>query len=184
MYQYTSKAKASIQQIRNSGINHNSNMSELGAIDTVYPLDTCGTLQARALKGSQRAAKRRARWIAAVIGIALSIVQSPISQGSIDANKSLIKRIANKQLTDKQYDCHNLIAYKESRWNYKAVGNLNGTKRVYGLYQIKSEHIKDMHVELQFWKYWDYVSHRYGITQYDEPDYCKALHHLKTKGWQ
>jgi hypothetical protein len=31
--------------------------------------------------------------------------------------------------------------------------------------------------------YWYYVSSRYGLD-HEIPDYCKALHHLRTKGWQ
>jgi hypothetical protein len=146
-------------------------------------LDPSGTLTARAFKGSERAALRIARSVAIVIGIALSIVQSPIAQGSIDATKN-IKKLANYQLTDKQYKCHNEIIYRESRWNYKAIGNIGGTKQAYGLYQLKIDSLHNAHPELQFWKYWQYVNHRYGITQYDEPDYCKALNHLVTKGWQ
>jgi hypothetical protein len=146
-------------------------------------LDASGTLTARAFKGSERAASRIARSVAIVIGIALSIVQSPIAQGSIDATKS-IKRLANYQLTDKQYKCHNEIIYRESRWNSKAIGNIGGTKQAFGLYQLKINSLRNAHPELQFWKYWEYVTHRYGITQYDEPDYCKALNHLRTKGWQ
>ena len=145
--------------------------------------DSYGTLTARAFKGSERAASRIARSVAIVIGIALSIVQSPIAQGSIDATKN-IKKLANYQLTDKQYKCHNEIIYRESRWNYKAIGNIGGTKQAYGLYQLKIDSLHNAHPELQFWKYWQYVNHRYGITQYDEPDYCKALNHLVTKGWQ
>jgi hypothetical protein len=36
----------------------------------------------------------------------------------------------------------------------------------------------------QFWMYHTYVGRRYGWTEYEDPNYCKALHHLKTKGWQ
>jgi hypothetical protein len=95
-----------------------------------------------------------------------------------------VKELAKYQLTDKQEACHHEIIYRESRWDYKAVGNKTGTKRVYGLYQMKSESLKNSSTIKQFWMYWHYVTHRYGVTEYDEPDYCKALHHLKTKGWQ
>ena len=95
-----------------------------------------------------------------------------------------IKELANKQLTDIQYNCHNKIIYLESRWNINAIGNTSGTKHTYGYYQIKSEAIKGKPYDYQFWMYWYYVSDRYGITKYDEPNYCAALHHLKTKGWQ
>ena len=108
---------------------------------------------------------------------------APVSEGSIDAIQS-VKRLANYQLTDKQYHCHNQIIYRESRWDYKAIGNIGGTKQAYGLYQMKSESLKSSTTIKQFWMHWHYVAHRYGWTEYDEPDYCKALHHLKTKGWQ
>jgi hypothetical protein len=95
-----------------------------------------------------------------------------------------LKDLANYQLTDKQYKCHNEIVYRESRWSKDAIGNINGTKQAHGYYQIKNERIQGADDYYQFYMYWKYVSHRYGITQYDEPDYCKALHHLKTRGWQ
>jgi hypothetical protein len=95
-----------------------------------------------------------------------------------------LKQLANYQLTDKQYACHNEIVHRESRWNYKAIGNLNGTKQVYGLYQMKTESLRVSTPIKQFWMYWHYVAHRYGHTQYDEPNYCNALQHLKIKGWQ
>jgi hypothetical protein len=99
-------------------------------------------------------------------------------------SKELIKYVANKQLTEKQYICHNEIIYRESRWNDKAIGNIGGTKQAYGLYQLKIASMRTAHPEIQFWKYWQYVQHRYGVTEYDEPMYCAALHHLKIKGWQ
>jgi hypothetical protein len=108
---------------------------------------------------------------------------APVSSGSIDATK-YVKQLAKQQLTDKQEACHHEIIYRESRWDHRAIGNLTGTKRVYGLYQIKSESMRTASTVKQFWTYWHYVTHRYGWTEYDEPNYCKALHHLKTKGWQ
>ena len=142
-------------------------------------LDRSGTLQARALQGAHsEPLTRRARWVAAVIGIALSIANAPSTQGSIDAIQS-VKQLADIQLTDKQYHCHNSIIYRESRFKADAV---NGSH--YGYYQGKSRVLFGAPADYQFYWYWSYVSHRYGITQYDEPDMCKALHHLKSKGWQ
>ena len=142
-------------------------------------LDLYGTLQARALKGAHPEPLRRiARGVAVAIGIALSIVQSPISEGSIKPYQN-IKQLADLQLTDKQYKCHNEIIYRESRFNIDAV---NGSH--YGYYQIKSKSLHKAPYDYQFYRYWSYVLHRYGYTEYDEPDYCKALHHLKTRGWQ
>ena len=138
---------------------------------------------ARSPKGFRASLKGVACSVAIVIGISLSIVGADRSEASIDAIKS-IKSLAAYQLTDTQYKCHNEIIYRESRFQIDAVGNKSGTKRTHGYYQIKSEHIKGKPYDVQFWAYWHYVSKRYGITKYDEPNYCKALHHLKTRGWQ
>ena len=144
----------------------------------VNVLGGSGTLSARSPKGFNARLKGVARELAVVIGILLSIASIDRSEASI-VPKQNIKALANKQLTDKQYHCHNEIVYRESRWKIDAV---NGSH--YGYYQIKSDHIKGKPYDYQFWIYWHYVSKRYGITKYDEPDYCNALHHLKTKGWQ
>ena len=145
--------------------------------------DNAGTLRREPFRGSARARKGRARVVAIASGTALFMSIAPVSSGSIDATK-YVKQLAKQQLTDKQEACHHEIIYRESRWDHKAIGNLTGTKRVYGLYQIKSESMRTASTVKQFWTYWNYVTHRYGWTEYDEPNYCKALHHLKTKGWQ
>ena len=142
-------------------------------------LDRSGTLQARApRRAHSEPLRRRARWVAAAIGIALSIANAPSTQGSIDAIQS-VKQLADIQLTDKQYHCHNSIIYRESRFKANAV---NGSH--YGYYQGRSRVLLNAPADYQFYWYWSYVSHRYGITQYDEPNYCNALHHLRVKGWQ
>lgn len=130
------------------------------------------------IKGSQRAASRKARWVAAVIGISLSMQATAVGQGSIDPYTDL-KSLADYQLTDRQYDCHNEITFRESS---NRIDARNGSH--YGYYQIRNEKLIDAPYDYQFYFYWKYVQHRYGITKYDEPDYCKALHHLKTRGWQ
>jgi hypothetical protein len=144
----------------------------------VYPLDSLGTLQARAHQGLTSSRRCVARGVAAVIGISLSIVPSPISNGSISPIQS-IRVLADTQLTEVQESCHNEIVYRESRFNRHAV---NGSH--HGYYQGRSTYLKGKPNDVQFWWYWRYVSYRYGITEYDEPDYCKALHHLRVKGWQ
>ena len=133
---------------------------------------------ARSPKGFRASLKGVACSVAVVIGISLSIAEASSSEASIDANKS-IKSLAAYQLTDAQYKCHNEIVHRESSFNIDAV---NGSH--YGYYQMRNKHIKGKAYDYQFWMYWYYVAHRYGITKYDEPNYCNALHHLKTKGWQ
>ena len=141
-------------------------------------LDKAGTLWARAHQGLRASRLRLACSVAIVIGIPLSIANAPSTQGSIDPIKS-IKQLADYQLTDKQYHCHNRITYIESRNDLTAR---NGSH--YGIYQGRSRALIGAPADYQFYWYWSYVSHRYGVTRYDEPDYCKALHHLQIKGWQ
>ncbi len=142
-------------------------------------VDRLGTLYGlEPFRGSERAATRIARSVAIVIGIALSMQSTAVGQGSIDPYRN-IKELANYQLTNKQYDCHHQIIYRESRYDIDAV---NGSH--HGYYQIRNNLVIDKPYDYQFYFYWKYVSHRYGITEYDEPDYCKALHHLRVKGWQ
>jgi len=146
-------------------------------------LDTSGTLSARAHQGLNASPLGLARVVALAIGISLSMAM-PLDAQANNVRYKELKKLANYQLTDKQYACHNEIIYRESRWDYRAIGNKSGNKQVYGLYQMKSESLKNSTPIKQFWMYWYYVTHRYGVTEYDEPNYCGALHHLKTKGWQ
>lgn len=146
-------------------------------------LGRSGTLSARAHQGLSAGRLRIAREVAFAIGIALSIAM-PLDAEANNLPIKQLKELANYQLTDKQYKCHNDIIYLESRWNYRAIGNIGGTKQAHGLYQMKVDSLKQSTAIKQFWMYWHYVMHRYGVTEYDEPNYCKALHHLKTKGWQ
>ena len=133
---------------------------------------------ARAHQGLNPGPKGTARGVAIAIGISLSIAM-PLDAEANNLSIKYVKDLAAYQLTDKQEACHNDIVYRESRWDPKAV---NGSH--HGLYQGKSKSLKNASTVKQFWWFWHYVAHRYGWTQYDEPNYCNALHHLKTKGWQ
>jgi hypothetical protein len=147
--------------------------------------DMAGTLSARAHQGLTAAPKDRGRRVALAIGIALSMAM-PLDAKANDLVIKEIKHLAKVTLTQKQYLCHNEIVYRESRWNYRAIGNLNGTKQAYGLYQMKMDSLKTATHIKQYWKYWYYVVHRYGVadTKTNDANFCKALQHLKTKGWQ
>jgi hypothetical protein len=149
----------------------------------VNGLDTSGTLSARAHQGLNASPIGLARVVALAIGISLSIAMPLDAQAS---NKQIqwAKQLAKDQLTDKQELCHHEIVFRESTWNYKAIGNIGGTKQTYGLYQMKVESLKHANSIKQFWMYYHYVGYRYGWTEYEDPNYCEALHHLKTKGWQ
>jgi hypothetical protein len=149
----------------------------------MFSLDTSGTLMARAHQGLNPSRSRIARGVAIVIGISLSIAM-PLDAKASDQAIREVKALAKITLTHKQYQCHNEIVYRESRWDLRAVGNIGGKKQAYGLYQMKLKSLKTADHMRQYWKYWYYVVHRYGTTKHNDADYCKALHHLKTKGWQ
>jgi len=144
----------------------------------IHMLDKAGTLQARALKGLTPSRLRVARGVAIAIGISLSIPMADADSGSISPIYS-VRQLADIQLTEKQESCHNAIVYRESRFDRYAV---NGSH--HGYYQGKTTYLINKPDDVQFYWYWSYVSSRYGITEYDEPDMCKALQHLRVKGWQ
>jgi hypothetical protein len=144
----------------------------------IHMLDTPGTLQARAHKGLTPSRLSVARGVAIVIGISLSIPMSAADSGSISPIHSL-RQLADIQLTEEQESCHNAIVYRESRFDRYAV---NGSH--HGYYQGRTTYVKGKPDDVQFYWYWTYVLSRYGITEYDEPNYCMALHHLRAKGWQ
>jgi hypothetical protein len=145
----------------------------------IHMFDTAGTLSSESPSRAHRKPLRRiACGVAIVIVIALSLGVAP-ADGISNKPYNSIKELADYQLTEKQEYCHNAIIYRESRFKIDAV---NGSH--HGYYQIRNRLIIGSPYDYQFYFYWKYVSHRYGITQYDEPDYCKALHHLRVKGWQ
>ena len=170
------KVPGFIRRISNSPRRSEQDLYQMSLTPSVH-------FSARSPQGFRASLKGVACSVAVVIGLSLSIAGADRVEASIDATKSL-KSLADYQLTNKQYKCHNQIVYRESTWKINAVGNKSGTKQTHGYYQIKSDHIKGKPYDYQFWIYWYYVANRYGVTKYDEPNYCKALHHLKTKGWQ
>jgi hypothetical protein len=144
----------------------------------IHMLDKVSTLLASAHQGHKPRLKGVARKVAKVLVGALCLGYAQPAEAQLDAIKS-VKSLAAYQLTDKQYLCHNEIIYRESRWNIDAV---NGSH--HGYYQLKIKAVKGKPYDYQFWMYWYYVTHRYGVTKYDEPNYCAALKHLQIKGWQ
>jgi hypothetical protein len=138
-------------------------------------LDMAGTLTARALKGLRASLKGVACLIAIVIGIALSIGAAPADGGSKPAihPKTYIK--FNYELP--QAICLIKLYGKESAFNPRAIGNLDGTKQVYGIPQLKNPIIKDLSAIEQINYGMKYIDHRYdGLP-------CKAWQHWIDKGW-
>jgi hypothetical protein len=138
-------------------------------------LDIHGTLTARAHQGLRASLKGVACLIAIVIGIALSIGASP-------ADSAPIKTIDPKtyirfNYEDKQAICLIRLYGKESAFKRDAIGNLDGTHRVYGIPQLKNPIIKDLSAIEQINYGMKYIDHRYdGLP-------CKAWQHWIDKGW-
>ena len=115
-------------------------------------------------------------------GVLIALVGSlcfiPQAGGSIPKQYVSYKEYAYYALgyNLKEYKCLSILWGKESAWNPDAVGNLNGTHRVYGIPQGKSEWLKDQDGYTQIRWGLDYIGHRYG-----EP--CIALDHWSKYGW-
>jgi len=140
-------------------------------------LPISGTLMARAHKGLRASRSRIARAVALAIGIALFAPMSHANTGSIDSFKYNPRKYINGTMPKHEGNCLKKLIGKESAWNHKAVGNLNGTKRVYGLLQIKNPIAKDMNPMQQIQLHMRYLEHRY------EGSACKAWQHFKDRGW-
>ena len=79
----------------------------------------------------------------------------------------------SKLISEKQYNCALYVVHTESRWNVYAT---NGNH--YGLFQINNIKAKHMNGYQQIDMWHRYIHHRYhGLA-------CKAMSHLKIKGWQ
>lgn len=84
-----------------------------------------------------------------------------------------MKLYAHNKLSNwTQFECYNELIYRESRWNPKAK---NGSH--YGLGQMRNIKVKYLSWREQIEWHLRYLSHRY------EGSACKALHHLKVRGW-
>lgn len=88
-----------------------------------------------------------------------------------------IKTYIKNQLSFNNYQCLDTLATKESNWNFDAV---NGSH--HGFMQGRSMWLATATPIQQYdWTH-RYVAHRYGVVG-DEPNYCAALDHWKSKGW-
>jgi len=154
-------------------------MSELKGFDMKRYIDNAGMLSGESPSGAYpEPLKRVARGVAiALVGL-LSFGASP-ADGISQVRYNNLFSLADYQLTERQESCHNRITFLESSNRIDAV---NGSH--YGYYQGRSISLKGAPYDYQFYWYWKYVSHRYGVTRYDEPNYCAALAHLQRKGWQ
>ena len=141
----------------------------------IHMFDRAGTLTARALQGLRASLKGVACLIAFVIGISLSIPMQPLEAGSIDAIDP--KTYIRLHYKPKEALCLIKLYGKESAFKTDAIGNLSGTKQVYGIPQLKNPIIKDLSANSQIDYGMKYIDHRYDGMP------CKAYAHWLKKGW-
>jgi hypothetical protein len=115
-----------------------------------------------------------------VIGAGLFINESPVTETAkaVEVKAFNIREYIKNHLTLSNYQCLDTLATKESNWNFSAV---NGSH--HGFMQGRSQWLKTASPVQQYDWSRKYVAHRYGVTEYDEPDFCAALNHWKAKGW-
>jgi hypothetical protein len=131
---------------------------------------------------------------AIAIGLLLCLVLLETAAIEVDTAKAITTKKSVYTITpktyakyalndDKQYKCIVELYTRESNWRPEAVGNKNGTKQVYGIPQLKNEIMLTRTPIQQVALGIKYIEHRYGSTDMGIPNACKALQHLKTKGW-
>jgi len=179
LFPSTSQAQDSIPQINSyaQAVDKTEQklQTRLRHAEVIHMFDTAGTLWARALRGSGRAAKRIARLVAIVIGISLFLPMSHASSGSIEAIKP--KDFIRMSMDQRQAVCLIRLYGKESAFNPYAIGNLSGKYHTYGIPQLKNALIADKTAIEQIHYGLKYIDHRY------DGDTCKAWNHWLRKGW-
>jgi hypothetical protein len=96
----------------------------------------------------------------------------------IEIKPLTIKEYIQSHLTSNTYQCLDTLATKESNWNFKAK---NGSH--HGFLQGRSQWLATADPEEQYDWSSRYVANRYGVTEYDEPDFCAALEHWRQHSW-
>lgn len=134
-------------------------------------LDTYGTLQARAFKGSPRAALRLARGVAVAIGIALC---SATPAGMAQQMPTLDPiRYSTFLVGEEQASCLWKIAKRESNVRFDAVNRQSGAV---GAWQFMNPKLANKTPNQQLELAVKYSIHRYGSP-------CKAWEFWKRNYW-
>jgi hypothetical protein len=102
---------------------------------------------------------------------------------SFKPNVSVKEYAAQKIQSKDQWVCLSRLYGKESAWNHRAIGNLNGTAPVYGIPQLKNPLMLTKSAYEQVDYGLKYIAHRYKFDKYGNVNACKALQHFKNKGW-
>jgi hypothetical protein len=135
--------------------------------------------KANSPKANRASRLNGARSVAAFVSLYIGI---SLFTGISLADSAPIKTIDPKTYIRFNYDdksalCLIKLYGKESAFNRKAIGNLSGTKQVYGIPQLKNPIIQHLSAIEQINYGMKYIAHRYdGLP-------CKAWKHWIDKGW-
>ena len=124
-------------------------------------------------------------------GLSLCLIALIISNKQIDSVYAVslkpyvsVKEYAAQKIQSKdQWVCLSRLYGKESAWDSRAIGNLDGTSFVYGIPQLKNPLMleKDEYEQVDYGL--KYIAHRYKYDEYGYINACKALEHFDIKGW-
>jgi hypothetical protein len=156
--------------------------------------DKASMLRASDAPKSANASPQRGRLASSALvafGVSIVLIALSLSSKEIDSVSALTKPnyITYKEYaylkieSITQYKCLSKLYGKESAWNPKAVGNLNGTKRVYGIPQGKSEYLRNANPYEQIDWGLSYIAHKFGLDHDGYINACKAFKHWQLKGW-
>ena len=128
---------------------------------------------------STRAAKAGSSRRTTLPGVLLlSVALTDISTANELKDVNNYKLYAHSRVIDfKSFLCLEKAWTQESNWNPKAVGNKQGSKRVYGIPQIKNEKVRGLDPYSQIDWGLRYINHRY------QGDACLMLKHLRKHNW-
>ncbi len=162
--------------------------------EVIHMIDRASTLSASDAPLSANASRPSgllASSLLLVIGAALCLMILSLYPKTIDSSNALqlkpyvsVKEYAAQKIKSKdQWVCLSRLYGKESAWNHRAIGNLNGTAPVYGIPQLKNPLMLTKTAYEQVDYGLKYIAHRYKFDNYGYVNACKALRHFKLVGW-
>jgi hypothetical protein len=128
-------------------------------------------------------------WLVA-FGVTLVLIALSLSSKKIDSVYAISlpyatpqEYAAQKIVSKEQWVCLSRLYGKESAWDSRAIGNLNGTALVYGIPQLKNPLMLEKSPYEQVDYGLKYIQHRYKLDKHGYVNACKAWQHFKIKGW-
>jgi hypothetical protein len=123
-------------------------------------------------------------------GVTLVLIALSISSKKIDSVYALplphvtVKEYAAQKIgSNEQWVCLSRLYGAESAWDFRAVGNINGTSPVYGIPQLKNPLMLEKSPYEQVDYGLKYLKHRYKLDDDGYINACKALKHFRLVGW-